>query len=106
MPFYGLTDFQLTWENETEKQKILALMDNNGFKEFMKNSESLKEAKTNIEDIKYMDLDELNYQIKQKNTMNILHFNCRMLSKNRGKINAFLKSLDKEPDIIMLSEEV
>ena len=104
MPFYGLTDFQLTWENETEKQKILALMDNNGFKEFMKNSVSMKEAKANIEDMKYFDLDEINLQTKEINAMNILHFNCRMLAKSRGKINAFLKSLDKEPDIIMLSE--
>ena len=38
MPFYQLTDFQLIWENETGKQRVLDMMVNNGFKEFLTNS--------------------------------------------------------------------
>ena len=30
--------------------------------------------------------------------------NCRMLSKNRGKVLAFIKSLDKDPHVIILTE--
>ena len=104
MPFYGLTDFQLIWENETRKQMILNMMENNGFKEFMKISTSSNEIKTNLGDVKYYDIDDLNTQIKDAKLMKILHFNCRMLAKNRGNITGFLKSLDDEPDIIILSE--
>ena len=104
MPFYQLTDFQLIWENESGKQRVLDMMENNGFKEFLKNAISQNETCLNRDNMRYLDIDELNANIKDNNMMKIMHFNCRMLAKNRGKISGFLQTLDDDPDIILLSE--
>ena len=104
MPFYWLTDFQMIWETESGKQHILNMMENNGFKEFMSNSVSLQESNLNMENIRYFDIDELNQRTSENKMMKVMHFNCRMLAKNRGKIKGFLYTLEEEPDIILLSE--
>ena len=104
MPFYGLSDFQLLWENETCKQEILEKMTNNGFINFLKKSNSYENGSFDIEQHKYYDMDEYNFLLKKTHHLNIIHLNCRMLSANRGKIMAFLNSLDTEVDIILLSE--
>ena len=49
MPFYGLSDFQLIWENETCKQEILAKMSNNGFIDYIKNSHSYTNENVSLE---------------------------------------------------------
>ena len=104
LPFFRLTDFQLTWENETCKQEILEKMHNNGFIEFMTNIEDYNDSKAYLESYKYYDTDELNQQWKRQKLIKVIHINARMLSKNRGKITGFLASFDVQPDIIMLSE--
>ena len=104
MPFYGLTDFQLIWENETGKQRILAMMENNGFSDFIKNSNHLAQIKCNLNNIKYYDIDDLNHHLKDKKLINFLHINTRMLSKNKGNVMGFLNMFDGEPDVLLLSE--
>ena len=104
MPFYGLSDFQLLWENETCKQEIIGKMTNNGFIDFMKKSDFYENDIFDFEQYKYYDIDEYNCVLKNKHQLNIIHLNCRLLSANRGKIMAFLNSLETEVDIILLSE--
>ena len=105
MPFYGLSDFQLIWENETYKQEILAKMTNNGFIDFIKNSWAYSEENVDLQQYKYFDMDEYSYLLNKKHQLNIIHLNCRMLSHNKGKIMSFLNSLDADLiDIILLSE--
>ena len=104
MPFYGLSDFQLIWENETCKQEILSKMTNNGFIDFVKNSHSYSSEDTNIDQFKYFDTDEYSHILHNQHQLNIIHLNCRMLSKNKGKIVSFLSTLGKDLDIILLSE--
>ena len=94
----------MIWENESGKQMILDKTDNNGFKDFMLNNSSFNEIKAEVGNVRYYDTDEINDLTKNTQMMRILHFNCRMLSKNRGKINGFLNLFQIEPDIIMLSE--
>ena len=104
MPFYGLSDFQLIWENETCKQEILTKMSNNGFMDFIKNSHSYSDENIDLQQYRYFDVDEYNDLLKKDHKINIIHINCRMFSKNKGKILSFLQSLDTEMDIILLSE--
>ena len=104
LPFYGLSDAQLLWENETSKQCILDKMNNNGFIEYIENTNFYRESGSTIETHNYYDADEFNARVLKKKLFTIMHMNCRMLSKNRGKILAFFKSLDDEPHIIILTE--
>ena len=104
MPFYGLTDFQLKWENGTCKQDILSKMTNNGFMDFIKNSYSYSEENIDLEQYRYFDVDEYNHILKKDHQLNIIHMNCRMFSKNKGKILSLLNSFDTDMDIILLSE--
>ena len=85
MPFYGLSDFQLIWENETCKQEILAKMSNNGFIDYIKNSHSYTNENDSLEQFRYFDTDEYSHILMKKHHLNIIHINCRMLSKNKGK---------------------
>ena len=104
MPFYGLSDFQLKWENESCKNHILEKMNNNGFLDFISNSQLDENNTFDINQCRYYDMDEYNHLLKDRDHLNIIHINCRMFSANRGKIFAFLSSLDKEMDVILLSE--
>ena len=104
MPFYGLSDFQLKWENESCKNHILEKMNNNGFIDFISNSQLDENNTFDINQCRYYDMDEYNRLLKDRDHLNIIHINCRMFSANRGKIFAFLSSLDKEMDVILLSE--
>lgn len=104
MPFYRLTDFQLEWENETGKQRILKLMENNGFCDFIRNSNNSSQIKCNLDNMKYYDIDELNLHMKNEKLIKILHINTRMLSKNKGKVMGFLNMFDAEPDVLLLTE--
>ena len=60
MPFFSLTDMQLTWENETIKRSIIDKMDNNGFIGFFKNTYDFNDSKSFLDKHKYYDIDELN----------------------------------------------
>ena len=104
MPFYRLTDFQMIWENDTCRQNILNKMENNGFIEFFKNSNDYVDNKAFLDKHKYYDTDELNQAMNIPELIKLIHINARMLSKNRGKILGFLKTLNVQPDIILLSE--
>ena len=104
LPFFALTDFQLRWENESYRQNIMDEMENNGFSEFLKNTNEFTENKAILENCRYFDTDELNTIFKDNNMFKIIHMNSRMLSKNRGKILGFLSTIDSQPDLILLSE--
>ena len=104
MPFYGLSDFQLIWENETCKEVILEKMTNNGFIDFIKNSHSYSDENISLEHYRYFDVDDYMEILKKGRQLNLIHLNCRMISKNKGKILSFLNSLDTELDVILLSE--
>ena len=79
MPFYRLTDFQLLWENESGKQRILDLMENNGFSTLIRNSNQFAEIKCNLDNMKYYDIDELNMHMKNEKLLKIMHINTRMI---------------------------
>ena len=103
MPFYGLSDFQLIWENESCKQEIISKMTNNGFIDFIKKSQGNSSNEHNFDMNGYYDMEEY-CETSKKCHLNMVHMNCRMLSHNKGKIISFLDSLENELDVIMLSE--
>ena len=63
MPFYGLSDAQMIWENESSKQAILDRMDNNGFIKYIENSDYTKETKSKLSLNSYYDTEEFDYKI-------------------------------------------
>ena len=104
MPFYGLSDFQLVWENESCKQEILSKMTNNGFIDFIKNTQLYTSDNINLDEYRYFDIDDYSHILKKNQHINAIHINCRMLAKNKGKIWSFMKSLETDVDIILLTE--
>ena len=104
MPFYRISDFELIWENESTKQKIMSKMTNNGFIDFLDNHYMSLNMNENINIYKYFDTDEYTSILKKHKRLNIMHMNCRMLSHNKGKIISFLNSLEVDVDILLLSE--
>ena len=105
MPFYRLSDAQMIWENETSRQCILDRMKNNGFIKYMENSNYYQEIASIRDSQNYYDTEEFDIKIIKKKIISMIHVNCRMLSKNRGKIISFFKSLDEAPPIIILSSQ-
>ena len=57
MPFYRISDFELIWENESTKQKIMSKMTNNGFIDFLDNHYMSLNMNENINIYKYFDTD-------------------------------------------------
>ena len=55
---------------------------------------------------KYFDLSQYNISFPTDNDkiLSIIHFNIRSLSKNEDEMIAFLKCLNKQPDILVLTE--
>ena len=104
LPFFKLTDFQLKWENETNRDQVIEKMYNNGFIEFMINRDDYNDSKAFIENNSFYDSEDVSRKWGSENQTKIIHFNIRMLSKNRGKLMAFLNNMETKPDIIMLSE--
>mgnify|MGYP000953569661 CR=1 FL=1 len=53
---------------------------------------------------KYYDTDEFNSVIGENKCLSMIHFNVKMLSKNRGNLIAFLSLCQQPPDVLMLTE--
>ena len=108
LPFSHLTNMKLAFEIESVRTELKNKMENNGFHEFLQ--EYKREIKTDInvgEAIhQYYDSEEFNIlSSKQpKGTLSLLQTNIQMLSNNRGKLLAFLSTIDNKFDIIVLTE--
>ena len=108
LPFSHLTNMELAFEIESVRTELKNKMENNGFHE--SHQEYKREIKTDInvgEAIhQYYDSEEFNIlSSKQlKGTLSLLQANIQRLSKNRGKLLAFLSTIDNRFDIIVLTE--
>ena len=108
LPFFHLTNMELALEIESVRMELKNKMENNGFHEFLQ--EYKREIKTDInvgEAIhQYYNSEEFNILSKKqpKGTFSLFQANIRRLSKNRGKLLAFLSTIDNKFDIIVLTE--
>ena len=103
LPFYKLTDFQLQMEFETCQIRIKNILNDNGFAEFIANVTS-QDAEKHMDIYKYYDIDEFNEMTHRNSFIKIQHINTRMLSKNRGKVIAYLSLFREAPEVLLLSE--
>ena len=66
LPFFGMSNAQLIWESETCKQTILEKMNNNGFIDYIRNTNYYKDTELLTENKNYYDTDEFNVTIMKK----------------------------------------
>lgn len=106
LPFYECTDFELIELYQTCRQKINSLTQGNIFSDLIKNTanQSNPLAET-IETCDYYDEDKIGNigHSLLNNKLKIYAFNIRSLSRNAGKLLAFLSNLP-ECDILVLTE--
>ena len=105
LPFYRLTNNQLEFElNSTRKNISNRLHDNtlqNYFKNILIDSFPLSDSIS----CEYYDDEQFIEMSKRHGTnISIFHMNIRKFSKHRGELLAYLKSLQNDFDVIVLSE--
>ena len=104
LPFSRLTDFQLQNELESCKASIQNTLKESGFLDYIREITSEFSASTLKYPCKFYDVDEYNQTMGENKYISVIHFNVRMLSKNRGNLKAFLSLCHQPPDVLMLTE--
>ena len=106
MPFNECTDFEMIELFQSSRKKIMMLIKEKSFEHLTGNLGNFLNTNENkIEKCKYYDEEEVNklIPIDKKQTLKIYAFNIRSLSKNAGRLHAFLSNLP-ELDILVLTE--
>ena len=104
LPFRTLTDYDLVQENENISDRINTVLEERGFKDYIKNLRGFTDIDDNNNGLKYYTSDTYNQSFFPNKSLKIMHFNVRRLSANRGHLLAYLSGFSKPPDIILLSE--
>ena len=103
MPFSNITNIELTTEFQSVTERTRQKLDQCNLNDYLCKNLS-KEISENI-DCKYYNESSFNQLLKTCNPeLSILHLNIRSLNKHRAKLTSFLETLDKEFDIIALTE--
>ena len=106
MPFYECTDYEITEIFQSCRQKIKIAFEDRKIDKIIKSSGDLLSSHNNlIVKCKYYDDDETHRIIKNNeiSTLKTYAFNVRSLSKNSGKLLAFLSNLPTF-DLLVLTE--
>lgn len=106
LPYNSISDFEIELEFQTSKKRILSLMEDNRFKDFIheNNLTTILNPKPALS-CNYFDEDEFNKTLKiDQNSLNIISFNIRSLPKHSGELVNFLSLLNTEFQVIVLTE--
>ena len=106
MPFNTLTDFEMLVTQCSIRKLYLDKFENNGFIEYFRNYRTDIDNDNNPALKKqYFDTDEINAITKGKNIdISVCHVNVRRIAKNKGKLLAFLSTLEHKFNVIVLTE--
>ena len=106
MPFNSLTDFEMLETQRSMRKSYLDKFDNNGFMEYFKNYRTDIDNENNPALKKqYFDEEEINAITNGNNlSFSLCHVNIRRIAKNKGKLLAFLSTLDHDFQVIVLTE--
>jgi hypothetical protein len=103
MPFRNLTDNEVNTEFQTPRQICIDKFSNNGFLEHVKNV--IENTQSAIEIGKYFDIDQCNTLMSRTpSSLTVYHMNVRRIAKNRAGLLAFLSTMSKKFDILILTE--
>ena len=104
MPFKKLSDYELEQECKSCHTRLKSMLEEAGFKNNAMELKYMSSYKNdNKNELRYYDIDRYNKSCIEE-SLKIIHFNARRISKNRGNLVAYMALFDKSPDIILLSE--
>ena len=105
LPFYSLTNCQLEYELNTTRRNIGNRLKDATLSNYMKNIMVDNSPQKECMNCEYYDDEQFVRLAKCGNpNIGIIHMNIRKFSKHRGEFYAYLKSLQHDFDIIVLSE--
>ena len=106
LPFYGLTNIELTDMFLAETNRLQEYLKENNFTKYLLRTvpqELTNEQKTCF----YYDVEELNKQtvnLKPSQCLSVMHLNIRSLDKHFNKLVSLIESIEFNFDVIALSE--
>ena len=106
LPFPNLTPYMIQTEFESARSRFSLLMEENGFKNAIKENLFLNETHgiSNI-DCNYHDCDTfINLKRNESRFLNVYTLNISSLQKHAGELVSFISTLETKFDIIILSE--
>ena len=106
LPFSNVSNYNLLSSVGSTRENLIERFENNGFIEYFRQHRTDIEYDKNPAFSKqYYDTNEFN--LKFANTkcgLTVCHINIRRISKNKGKLIAFLSEILRDFDIILLTE--
>ena len=106
LPFYNTTNYDMININGTDRTNLIEKFENNGYIEFFRTHRNDLPAHINPAYRKqYYDIDEFNIKFSRlKCGLTVCHVNIRRIAKNKPKLLAFLSTITRKFDVILLSE--
>lgn len=107
MPFAALNNIELILENESIRNVVMDKLENNGFKSLLREVKEGSDTSTDVIEInnQYFDTEQLNtFLTDDRSNTSVIHINIRRIAKNKGKLLGLLSTLNREFDIIILTE--
>jgi len=103
MPFYNLTNFQLSIEFQLAKTKYTDMLENNSLQRHL--MENIPEQMLNNFKCKYYDEEMFNLLVKGKQKfVSLLHINLQSSLKNYALLKVHLSNMAIDFDIIGITE--
>ena len=106
LPFRNISGFEMHSLQSSRRTEIIEKLENNGFIEYF------RKHRTDIQDCinashkkQYFDIDEFNSVFCDiKSGLRLCNINIRRIAKNKGKLLAFLSTMKRDFDVILLTE--
>ena len=106
LPFGGVSNYELLNTENTNLSSLIERFENNGFIEhFRRHRRDIQIDLNPAFSKQYYDVDEFNLKFSSTNCgLTICHINVRRIAKNKGRLIAFLSSITRDFDILLLTE--
>ena len=106
LPFRGISDYEMYSLQSSQRIELIEKFENNGFIEyFRKHRTDVPDSMNSAQKKQYFDIDEFNNVVENtEHNLRLCHLNIRRIARNKGKLLAFLSTLKRDFDVILLTE--
>ena len=106
LPFRTISDYDMLSLQSSQRAELIEKFENNGFIKYFRNHRTdVPESSNSSFKKQYFDIEEFNSVVSNiKSGLNLCHLNVRRIAKNKGKFFAFLNTLKRDFDVIILTE--